>query len=474
MANSDYLLSLDLGAASVGWAVFKMDEDGNPTSFHKNATNSPSIGAHIFEAGVDKYNGTGNGEEQSRNATRREARQVRRQGRRRARRMVKVWLRLAEAGLLPPPNDGPEPFAVRRDACLKKLDRQLASELGQQDKRNSIEFLPYLLRTKGLDEKLSLGRAFFHLSQRRGYQSNRKAGKEKDGAVAKGIKESADRIDPTGTDGKSRTLGELLNKDGLEGKRIRNRYTSRAQYQAEFDAIWNAQQPHHPDVLTEKYRKVLHKAIFYQRPLKSQKHLIGACDIYDGVRYKPQRTRAPWALLDSQQFRLLQKLNDIKVIEKDSTSRELTAEERKLLQAELESNERVKFSEMRKLLGIKNKFNLQLGGDEELRGNHTAANIIDIVGKESWLAWSPAQKDQLVEDLWSFEKPDALERRLIKTLSLSPETASQLANDFYFEEGYGSYSRQALEKLIPPMEVRYPVCHCQDSGLWRASGARRS
>ena len=107
-----------------------------------------------------------------------------------------------------------------------------------------------------------LGRAIYHLAQRRGFISNRKeVGKDKeDGVVKDGIKSLSTEMEKAGC----HYIGEYFYKLYQHKGKIRGRYTSRNEhYRAEFDAICERQQ------LPEEWRKNMRRAIFYQRPLKS-------------------------------------------------------------------------------------------------------------------------------------------------------------------------------------------------------------
>src|SRR5690606_6986184 len=128
----------------------------------------------------------------------------------------------------------------------------------------------YALRARALDEKLPLhhvGRALFHLNQRRGFKSNRKADKRdnEQGKIASGISRLGQAIDAAG----ARTFGEFLHMRRSEGEWVRVRpsrvraesgkdeegygfYPERSFLRDEFDAIWSAQAAHYPDIITEE------------------------------------------------------------------------------------------------------------------------------------------------------------------------------------------------------------------------------
>ena len=86
-----------------------------------------------------------------------------------------------------------------------------------------------------------------------------------------------------------RTLGQFFaTLDPLE-HRIRQRWTGREMYLDEFERLWAEQSKHHPE-LTPDTKRAIWKAIFHQRKLKSQKGLVGKCEL------EPKRRRCAQAL----------------------------------------------------------------------------------------------------------------------------------------------------------------------------------
>lgn len=90
--SGDFVLGIDLGTSSVGWAMIGW-RDGGPAGLLR-------AGSRVFDAGMDVDNKSG--KESSRNLARRTARLIRRQHWRRARRLKKVFHLLKGYGLLPP------------------------------------------------------------------------------------------------------------------------------------------------------------------------------------------------------------------------------------------------------------------------------------------------------------------------------------------------------------------------------------
>jgi CRISPR-associated endonuclease Csn1 len=417
------ILGLDIGPNSIGWALMETD-NRKPQEFR-------AIGVRVFEAGLDSIEKDGKGK--SRNVDRREARGRRRLLARAGMRRKHLVHILQKAGLFPTGNfDQPD----NRHEFITQLDKKMDS--------------PYKLRARALDEKLTLpelGRVFYHLSQRRGFLSNRKSAAKKEvkerGIKGK-IKGLQEKIEASG----SRTLGEYLSTIDPRKERIRERYTARGMYETEFEKIWESQSRWHGCILTDTLKKEIQGALFYQRPLKSQSHLIGECELEKG------RKRAPWALLDAQRFRYLQKVNDLKVVDEwGRLISELTSEQRNKLIEELENNGDLEFPKIRKLLGLPNtaKFNFERGGEEKIPGNRTAAKLIKIFGRERWSEFTDEQKNAIVDDWLSITKDETLKKRGMNQWRLE-EKAAEAFGSLNLENGYCSFSRQAIAKLLPKLK----------------------
>ncbi len=507
MANVQYALSIDLGANSVGWAAMSCDEAGETTGF----VGGQCLGAHVFDAGVENFFGSGQGKEESRGAVRRGARMMRRQLQRRARRLARTYNLLAGAGLLPaldvPKPDGHSAAVLgayhaalssARDAAIKALDLDLGGRIAAAHPhlhRQALENLPYLLRVQALDHKLSpleIGRALFHLAQRRGFKSARKGAstetEDERSAVLSAINDlwnelGRDRfgreLDPAVAKPKARTLGERFLGMTNEQRRVRGNWTHRKMYQQEFAAIWAAQSRHHSDLLTEDLRVALAGAkgdggaIFHQRPLKLQDHLIGVCDILDGVKRKPAQKRAPWACLEAQRFRMLQKVNDLRIVEAD-TPRELTDTERAKLIDALEVQRRITLKRPRDpavlsvpgLLNLPKKVTFNFGrpdGDDDdqpdsLPGNRTGADLAAVFGEARWRGLSPEKQAEVVDACLDprNDAPGALAAVAREKWGLNEEQIEQLEEEFSLEDDYCGLSREALRRLLPHMEKRVP------------------
>ena len=440
-ASIQNVLGLDLGTNSVGWAIVQY-HDGKPKAIE-------AAGVRIFSSGTKEgtHERIQSGVEESPAKKRREMRLQRRQAERRARRRRKIARILQKHGLLPQGNVYDD---CTRDAMLKSLDREIYAKYHDTNKSDatSLGQLPYFLRARALDKPLmayELGRALYHLGQRRGFLSNRLAPSkdEKEGEVKKNIAELYENMQTTS----ARTLGEYFAHLNPHETRIRNRWTARQMYLDEFEAIWKAQTPHFAQLKDMEFKTELHHALFFQRPMKTQKHLIGSCEL------EPDHKRAPWACLEAQRFRYLQKVNDLSLISAEGIRRALTIEERQILLKELDQNSELRFTTARKLIKAPKGSVLshEEGGEEKLLGNRTAAALLHFFG-DRWDRFTPEDKRQIVEDLLSIHNTQALERRAKKAWGLNGDDARQFAS-LRLEPDYCRLSRKALKRLLPLMET---------------------
>lgn len=418
--ENQLILGIDLGTSSLGWTLVNANE-GRPIGIH-------SMGVRVFDEGLEGLQQDGRGA--SRNVSRRNARMVRRGIERRARRQTKLAHILQANGFFP---EGNLSESLVRHEILKEIDKNLES--------------PYILRARALDEKLSpleFGRALYHLGQRRGFSSNRKTKPKNDedlGTVKKGISELEEHMHGIG----ARTLGEYFSKINPHEERIRERYTSRKMYEDEFEQMWNSQKAYHPQ-LTDELKKRVSEAIFKQRPLKSQKDLIGDCELEQG------RKRAPIAIIPAQRFRYLQTLNNLLV-----DGRELATDERNQLISALENEGDITFPKARKILGLPrtSSFNIERGGETRIPGNRTASKLREVFG-ERWEKISNEDRDKIVEDMRSIVKEETLKKRAINVWGLDEARAEKLS-EITLEDRYCAFSRQAIDKLLQLIKDGMPL-----------------
>lgn len=455
MANMKYRLGLDLGANSLGWCVYCLDDDDEPVSIQR-------LGVRIFSDGRDPKTLA------SLAADRRLARQARRRRDRVLKRRQRLILGLIKFGLMPV------------DAAERKA-------LQQSD--------PYALRNKGLDHALTLhelGRALYHLARKRGFKSSRKdagnADAEKEtGKVNSAILALRTRI----SEANCRTVGEYLAKQHAERLPVRARRTSDGQYvlylqramvSEEFDALWSAQKVHHPNDLTDQARDYLRDTLLFQRRL--QPVMPGRC------LFETEQFRAPLCSPLQHRFRILQELNNLRVKE-GIGQRALTLDERNRMLAVLSAEPgQVTFSKLAKAAGLKNatQFNLESEKRKGLKGDRTAAqfsatqalgdlwNCLDAQIKEALALLVERAEDDTalhaallalpadINPAIELARPHAHEVALLSALARLPSSfsgsqASAIAK-IKLDEDFGSLSLKALNRIVPELEkevVTYDV-----------------
>lgn len=414
-----YRLGLDIGTNSIGWCVLQLNDDDQPVGIIR-------AGARIFSDGRSPKTLA------SLAADRRAARQMRRRHDRVLKRMARFMDGLVRFGLLP--DDDGERLA------LSALD-------------------PYELRRKGLDESLTafeLGRALYHLAKRRGFKSSRKSKGEDEneaGKIASAITRTREQIKAEGC----RTMGEYLAKRHAQRETVRARttadgkeyllYTQRAMVAEEFDALWAAQAAHHPNICTEEARAFLRDTLLFQRPLLPVQP--GRCI------FEVEEFREPlWSPLQ-QQFRVLQELNNLRVID-GLEERPLTLEERNTLRDALYRKREMTFAAIIKTLKLPKgtRFNLESEKRKGLKGDVLASQLgaADALG-EAWFGMPLQQQRDLAELIDRVDDAEELKNRLMGgPWRFDAAIAAQLAKT-RLPDDYGSLSRKALEKIVPILDA---------------------
>ena len=419
MEKKRYRLGIDLGTASIGTALVELDGPAN----RPYPTNILHMGVRIFDDGRDPKTKVPLG------VARRMAKQNRKMLDRYLRRRKRLIDALIEFKIWPTDE------AQRKALCLLN---------------------PYDIRTRALDEKVSLhelGRAIFHLNQRRGFKSNRKTDGGEDGKIRQAVAKLEETFQKEGC----RTLGEFYQKRIERGLSVRARlegagakaeypfYPSRQMIECEFDKIWNKQAEFYPDILTKQAKKKIKETLLYQRPLKPVKP--GKCFL------EPNEDRAPIASPYFQRFRILQTINELRIISRYGDQRPLTLEERNILLDDLSQKKELKFSAAKKLLSLSvyDRFSIQDERRDKFQGDQIAVLLGNkkYFGK-NWKSLPLENQNAIVAELIYQDDTE----NLIKTLcafGLSKEAAAQLSEET-LPTGYGRLSLVALKKIIPFLE----------------------
>lgn len=459
--NKKRILGLDTGTNSLGWAVVDQEESGQYTLIDK--------GVVIFQEGVKIEKGI----ESSKAAERTEHRALRRQYFRRRLRKIEVLRVLVKYNLCPSLTD--EDLNLWK---LRKIYPKKDEFMVWQRTNDNEDINPYHCRHICLNEVLNLdrqkdrytlGRAFYHMAQRRGFLSNRlDATEEKEsGAVKSSIANLNKEIEESGC----QYLGEYfykLYKEKGNTVRIRTRYTDREQhYKKEFFAICEKQN------LPKEMVEELKRALYFQRPLKSQRQNVGKCTFERG---KPRCSDSHPMY---EEYRMLSFLNNIRIQRPyDDDIRPLNEEELKKIESLFyrKSKPNFDFEEIAKKIAGKGKY--QWTGDikidlpykfnyrmsQGVSGCPTIAQLKEVFG-EDWKEGiaetytlntkkDGTQKnvDEMVNDIWNvlffFDSKDKVKEFGTEHLQLDEELAEKFSK-IRLSRNYASLSLKAIRNILP-------------------------
>ncbi|WP_159732338.1 type II CRISPR RNA-guided endonuclease Cas9 [Methylosinus sp. Ce-a6] len=425
--------AFDIGTNSIGWVVLL-----GTTTLPAGATRQgqateiigvKALGARIYSDGRSPKDGS------SLAMMRRVPKAARRRRDRYLQRQRKLIRLLIEHGLLP-----------AEEGARKKLER----------------LDPYALRTAGLDralEPFEFGRALFHLNQRRGFQSNRKAdAKDKESGV---LKEAAKRLAEQLEHDGSRTLGEFLHRRLKTGNHARFRlagvgtkaehefYPTRDLVRREFDALWSAQAAFDPERLTPDVKCKIAEAIFHQRKLKDAKP--GRCTL------NPHEERLPAALPSVQARRIYQQLNELRFGPRFRLDRQLTREQREPLAATLLGGKSLTWDQIRKALKLDSEILFSREEiDEKIEGCETARRLVGSAKKKAfgnvWRNLPLERKDEIVSRLLTEEDEESLIAWLRAECGLDAEAASNVAG-MSLPDGHGRLGKTANAEVLAELKA---------------------
>lgn len=453
------ILGIDTGTNSLGWAIVEKKAD----EYHLL-----DKGVNIFQEGVKIEKGI----ESSKAADRTAHKASRVRNYRIKLRKIRLLRILSDAHLCPPLSKV-ELSAWR----LKKEYPKNDLFMQWQGTDDESEKTPYAYRHKCLHECLDfnsmtdryiLGRAFYHMIQRRGFLSNRK---DQSGDDTGKVKESISNLTQEMHDDGYEYLGDYFYSLYNKGEKIRNHYTARNEhYLAEFKAICEKQKLDKnlgPEIVRQ-----IEKAIFDQRPLKSQKGQVGKCV------FEKNKTKCPSSHPMYEEFRMLSFINNIKIqTPNDSALRPLSAEERELIiplffRKSIIKKKQFDFEDIAKKLAPKKHYGFYKKSsdaempylfnypmDTSVSGCPVTAALKDIFGDnwidslcETYTLAEGKSRLNVVNDIWHalfFYTDDTKLAEFAKNrLQLNDEEARKFC-EISLPGDYASLSLKAICKILP-------------------------
>lgn len=454
-------LGLDLGTNSIGWAIVERDAA---------STVLVDMGVHIFQEGVNRVKGN----EEPTVKTRTAARASRRHYFRRRLRKIELLKILVEQGWCP--FLSPEELKAWKETKKFPLNPEFLEWLRTDDNDGCN---PYTDRHRCLNEALdlnvrkdryALGRALYHINQRRGFLSNRKdqGESEEDGKVKTAIGDLDKEMRAAGYE----YLGDYFFHLYGTGDHIRRRYTDRKEhYLKEFKAISAKQN------LARSLVQRLYDAIFYQRPLKSQKGSVGKCP------FEPSKSRCQLSHPDFEEFRMLSFINNIRIARPgDVEMRPLSADEKAMILPLFyrKSKENFDFADISKKLAGKGQvpqfdngrgdvvidvFRFNFRDSTNVCGCPVTAQFISLFGEdwrnaicEQYLLAGEKSETRIIDDVWhvltDFDDDDRLLEWAMSKLQMNEEDAKSFVA-IRMPQGYASLSLCAIRKIVPWLRSGY-------------------
>ncbi|NJN27053.1 MAG: type II CRISPR RNA-guided endonuclease Cas9 [Cyclobacteriaceae bacterium] len=536
------ILGLDLGTNSIGWAVV---ESENNTSFELL-----NKGVRIFQEGVKIEKGI----EGSKAAERTRYRSARRIKFRRKLRKFKTLKVLSENGMCPIPMDELLRWRKHKDVetghqttfKMYPISPAFIDWQRTKDEKDGSKIKnPYYYRSLTANQKLDwsnqedrykIGRAFYHIAQRRGFLSNRLDGnsddrmdairqelltkidevyvdvaelkltlsftfnddeqepkikslkrqinaicekhdqmnlakedvvnllnkRENKGKVKQAIDELSEKIEQVG----SKTLGEYFYTLYKKGEKIRDQYTHREEhYLHEVNTICKMQQ------LPSGIVSSINKAIFYQRPLKSQKGLVGKCP------FEKKKTRCAVSHPSFEEYRMLCFVNNIKIqTPEDEKLRPLNDDERaRIIPRFYLKKDNFDFEDLAKQLAPKKQCKFHKDGTKApgdflfnysmhttVSGCPVSARLLSIFGngwKELKIEYVREKDKKIsnidIDDVWHVLITSDSDQKLVdfarNRLHLGEEKIKEFIK-IKVKHDYAALSLKAIRKILPYLQ----------------------
>ena len=438
-----YSIGLDIGIASIGFAVMELGEDDRPIKIVR-------IGSRVFDKPENPKDGA------SLALPRREARGMRRRIRRRSHRKQRIW------------------HLIESEGILSNLQREAL----YNGKLSNI----YELRCNALERLVSneeFARILIHMSQRRGFKSNRRK-EVKDTEAGKLLKSvEANKMDMESAG--YRTVGEMLHKAPRYNDYKRNKEgsylntVSRDMVLEEVKKIFQAQRNFGNlfanEIIEEKYVQILAgQRSFDEGPGEGSPYagnqierMLGDCTLEKGEK------RAPKASYSFELSNLLQKINNIRLTE-SGHSFALTPEDRHILCAEAHKTEKLTYKSIRTRLGIpttqrfnhvrydrykisepeileqeaKTKF-------EYLKAYHEMRKALKPISPERINEIPIPQRNEIAR-IFSLYKNDGKLKAALDATSLTALDKEALLSNLGSFSKFGNLSVKALDNIIPYLE----------------------
>ena len=495
---SQKILGIDLGTGSIGVSLRNPDIQGTITE------QLEYFSVDVFKSGV----GMDKSGEYSFAANRTKSKQTRKLYETRRRRLWETLKLLIEYKLCPLSEESLKSW-MTYDKSRGGYSRQYPVENIEFERWIKLDFdnsgkpnyaSPYHLRRilaqkeNQLDlekqaDRYKLGRALYHIAQRRGFKSSK-------GSRASALEEDVKDVEITLSEElkaselkKNRKLTEYMQQNDCatvacafadlidKGIRVRaSEYEAvRSDYKQEIETIFNVQ--NQLSLNSDLYKRIISEkkgegTIFYKKPLASQKGNVGKCTL------EPSKSRCPISHPIYEEFRALSFINNIRY--KDETNsewRNLSKEQVTKLYNDLfisRVKKSFKFQEIREYL--EKKLNLTLSKDKKninysdsvtVAGCPITARLISLLGDDWSEFYLTGKKQRLnqaksekvfhtvkytAESIWNFclnaDEPEDIERFSFECLGWDDKQTKKLIKLWDdMQQGYAMLSQKAMKNI---------------------------
>ena len=437
MEHMRYSIGLDIGIASTGYAVMELSDDDRPCRIIR-------IGARVFDKPEHEK-----GESPAKH--RREARGQRRRLRRRSYRKSRIRNLIIKNGL---------------------MNQQELDGLFEGKQLSDI----YKLRCEALDRQLSneeFTRVLIHLSQRRGFKSNRKTDKSSkdDGKLLTAIKENKDFMENNGY----RTVGEMFLKDSRYDAHKRNKAdnylntVSRDMVRDETEKIFDTQRNFGNFNASQEFENEYVNILFGQRsfdegPGGKSPYAVNFEEMVGFCTFEKDQKRAPKAAYSFELYNLLLNINHMRI-----EGNPLTPEQRKIIIELAHKSQELNYTEIRKQLDLpyNQRFNKVIYIDknmeddiiqaesktkfEYLNAYHEMREALDKVSKD-YIKEIPVNIRNEIARIFSLYKTEENIDAALNKTDLNESDKKVLKEHLGTFEKFCHLSIKVLDKIIPHLQ----------------------
>jgi CRISPR-associated endonuclease Csn1 len=401
-----------------------------------------AMGTRVFPIGCENF-GSGK-RELSKKAFKRSKRTTRFRYQRNRIRKIKVLELLIEHQMCPLTSE--ELYAWKEQKHFPK------EELKDWFRKN-----PYQLRKKAVMEPLSLeelGRIIYQISIHRGFPISERNRGAKDTIMFNGLGDkNRPGINQTQTQIHNSSLGIYLNSllpqenksYTYTEERVRNRFLTREMFQNELENIWNFQAKFHPQLSAEIKKKLIGDsdsippkkgAVFFQRPLKSQKFRVGRCP------FEPKKTKCCISSLIYQDLLAYRWANALKVNGKSLSKKDRTKAVTYFL-----THRRFNFSRLKNQLEQPNA-HYNIKDEESIKGSFVNATLSHhTLFGANWFDFDEQKRETIWHCLYFFDNEEKLKSQMIEKWGLNEAQATKFAS-LQLDKNYAPISKKASGNIL--------------------------